>query len=94
MDGGGVATVSGGTTRLVQSTVDRNLATGTGGGIYNVGTTSLSRTLVELNHAVNVGGGGEIRNVAPGVVTLSASIVRANTPDNCSPQNTVPGCVG
>jgi hypothetical protein len=48
---------------------------------------------VELNRAVNAGGGGGIRNVAPGIVTLSVSIVRNNTPDNCSPLNTIPGCV-
>jgi hypothetical protein len=93
VDGGGVATVSGGTTHLIQSTVDHNLATGTGGGVYNAGTTSLNRTLVERNQAVNAGGGGGIRNVAPGTVTLSVSIVRNNTPDNCSPLNTIPGCV-
>jgi hypothetical protein len=92
-DGGGVATVTGGTTHLIQSTVDHNVATGTGGGVYNAGTTSLSRTLVERNQAVNAGGGGGIRNVAPGTVTLSVSIVRNNTPDNCSPLNTIPGCV-
>jgi hypothetical protein len=92
IDGGGIATVSG-ATHLIQSTIDRNVATGTGGGIYNVATTTLSHTLVELNHAVNIGGGGGIRNVAPGTVTLSVSIVRNNTPDNCSPLNTIPGCV-
>ncbi|MDN3358094.1 hypothetical protein [Actinomadura sp. DC4] len=92
IDGGGIATVSG-ATHLIQSTIDRNVATGTGGGIYNVATTTLSRTLVELNRAVNVGGGGGIRNVAPGVVTLSVSSVRNNTPDNCSPPNTISGCV-
>ncbi|GAB2845178.1 hypothetical protein GCM10027176_56230 [Actinoallomurus bryophytorum] len=48
-DGGGIATIAGATTRLVQTTIDHNVATGTGGGVY---------------------------------------------PDNCSPANTIPGCVG
>ncbi|HEY0538512.1 MAG TPA: hypothetical protein VGD53_09085 [Actinoallomurus sp.] len=91
VDGGGIATIAGGTTNLVQSTIDRNVATGTGGGVYNAGTTALSRTLVELNSA-GPGGGGGIRDVAPGTVTLSVSTVRDNTPDNCSPVNTIAGC--
>jgi hypothetical protein len=92
-DGGGISTIEGATTRLVQSTIDRNVAMSQGGGVYNVGTTTLSRTLVELNSA-GAGGGGGIRNVPPGTVTLSASIVRNNTPDNCSPAGTIAGCAG
>jgi hypothetical protein len=90
-DGGGISTVGGATTRIFQSTIDRNVAMSQGGGVYNVGTTGLSRTLVELNSA-GAGGGGGIRNVAPGTVILSESIVRSNTPDNCSPAGTIAGC--
>jgi hypothetical protein len=93
VDGGGIATPGGGTTHIIRSTIDHNVATGTGGGVFNAGTTALSHTLVRLNHA-GAGGGGGIRNVAPATVTLSVSIVRNNTPDNCSPVNTVAGCTG
>ena len=61
-------------------------------GAQRGGTTSLFRTLVERNTATVAGGG--ISNVAPGTVTLRISAVRANTPGNCSPVNTIPGCVG
>jgi hypothetical protein len=51
--------------------------------IQNFGTTSLDRTLVVFNRAANGGGGP---------VTLRHSIVRANTPNDCFPLNSVAGC--
>ena len=90
--GGGLATETGGVSRIVRSAIRRNTTAGSGGGILNAGTTSLFRTLVERNTATVAGGG--ISNVAPGTVTLRISAVRANTPGNCSPVNTIPGCVG
>ncbi len=82
-NGGGVATEVGGTTRIVQTTIDHNTATINGGGVFNAGTTSLIRTLVVRNRAV-LGGG------VFGPVTIRGSIIRGNTPDNCSPVN--PAC--
>jgi hypothetical protein len=89
--GGGIDTVPSGTTRFIQSTLDHNTAAGSGGGIFNSGTTSLVRTLVARNHA-GASGGGIFQN--SGTTTLTRSIIRANTPDNCAPANSVPGCTG
>jgi hypothetical protein len=90
--GGGLATQAGATSQVIQSTLDHNTTTGNGGGISNAGTTTLIRTLVERNTAALNGGG--VFNVAPGTVTLSGSIIRNNTPNNCFPLNTIPGCTG
>ncbi len=89
--GGGVSTEVGGVTRLVRSTIDHNLSGANGGGISNPGTTSLFRTLVEHNSAAGTGGG--VFDLAPGAVTSTLSVIRLNTPNNCSPAGVVPGCV-
>lgn len=90
INGGALNTQPGGVSRLIQSTFTRNISGGLGGAMSNLGTTSLVRTLVQLNKGS--GGGG----IATGNtnVTLQNSSVRNNTPDNCSPSNTIPGCVG
>ena len=51
--------------------------------------TSLTDSTVEFNRAS--GGGG----IATGNnnVTLRRTTVAHNTPDNCNPLNTIPGCV-
>jgi hypothetical protein len=89
VNGGGVNTQPGGITRLIQSTVDHNTSGSLGGGLSNLGTTSLNRTVVTSNRGS--GGGGIATGNAN--VTLVRSVVRNNTPDNCSPINTIPGCV-
>ena len=55
----------------------------------NLGTTSLDRTFVQLNKGSSGGGIATGNNN----VTLRSSTVLNNTPDNCSPLNTIPGCV-
>jgi hypothetical protein len=90
VNGGGLNTQPGGVSTLIQSTVDHNTAGGLGGGISNLGTTSLVRTTVEFNTATNGGGGIATGNNS---VFLSQSTVAFNTPDNCLPLNTIPGCV-
>jgi hypothetical protein len=90
INGGAVNTQPGGTTRLIQTTLDHNTSGGLGGGISNLGTTSLNRTLVTSNRG-SAGGGIATGNTN---VTLVRSIVRNNIPDNCNPLNTIPGCVG
>lgn len=89
VDGGGLNVQPGATANIVQSTFSTNQAGSAGGGIAGLGRITLIRTLVERNQAA-VGGGiaGNSRT------TLIKSIVRNNTPDNCAPLNTIPGCVG
>jgi hypothetical protein len=88
INGGGLNTQPAGVSNLTRTTVADNTSGGLGGGISNLGTTKLDRVLVERN--TGTGGGG----IATGNtnVTLRKSIVRANTPDNCNPLNTIPGC--
>ncbi len=88
VDGGGLNVQPGATANIAQSTFSTNQSGGAGGGIAGLGRITLTRTLVERNHA-NVGGGiaGNPRT------TLIKSIIRNNTPDNCAPANTIPGCV-
>jgi hypothetical protein len=89
INGGGVNTQGSGTTQLVRTTVSRNTSGGLGGGLSNLGTTTLNRSVVRFNRGS--GGGG----IATGNtnVLLSRSVVRNNTPGNCSPANTIAGCV-
>jgi hypothetical protein len=89
INGGGVNTQPGGTTRISSSTVTHNTSGGLGGGLSNLGTTSLDHTVVEFNTGSS-GGGIATSNTN---VTLLASLVTNNTPDNCNPLNTIPGCV-
>jgi hypothetical protein len=91
--GGGIFTAAGHTTRVIQSTISANTtANAPGAGLVSAGTTSLVRTLVTLNKSMQPGGG--ILVPAGGSVTLSQSSVLRNSPDNCSPVGSVPGCVG
>ncbi|WP_197351911.1 right-handed parallel beta-helix repeat-containing protein [Streptomyces bathyalis] len=89
--GGGLRNVNGSTLRLRSTTVRDNIAVN-GAGISNGGTGStvtLFRSLVTRNTAITAGGG--ILNQG-GQVTLTESRVIRNTPDNCSPEGSVPGC--
>jgi hypothetical protein len=88
--GGGINTATGAISQVIQSTLDHNTTSGSGGGIRNLGTTQVDHTLIELNTATVNGGG--IFNLPPGTVTITVSIIRNNTPNNCFPLNTIPGC--
>ena len=88
--GGGIANF-GGTVSLRASTLRDNTAD-TGGGLYNsAGTSTLTGSVVVGNTAA-VSGGGIDEN--SGSVTLLATLVQSNTPDNCAPAGSVPLCTG
>ncbi|WP_314175298.1 right-handed parallel beta-helix repeat-containing protein [Streptomyces winkii] len=90
IEGGGLRNANGSTLRLTSTTVRDNIAV-TGAGLSNnASTATLVRSLVTHNTAITAGGG--IANVANGQVTLTASKVIRNTPDNCTPEGSVPGC--
>ncbi|MFF9360789.1 hypothetical protein [Streptomyces griseoluteus] len=95
--GGGIYNTGGGTVQLTDSPVTGNTANGTnsrGGGIFNTGsgTVALNRSPVIRNRALGTGAdGGGIFN-AGGTVTLIASPVVGNQPNNCGSPSTVPGC--
>ncbi|MCF6468853.1 hypothetical protein FAF44_10690 [Nonomuraea sp. MG754425] len=89
--GGGIA--SDGILVVNQSTVNDNTAGNVGGGIANIGpgTATVTRSVVNNNRANNAPGGIDNEGGA-GTVTLTASVVRGNTPTNCAP-TPVAGCV-
>ncbi|MEV7201893.1 hypothetical protein [Streptomyces griseoluteus] len=95
--GGGIFNTGSGTVQLTDSPVTGNTANGTnsrGGGIFNTGsgTVALNRSPVIKNRALGTGAdGGGIFN-ASGTVTLTASPVIGNQPNNCGSPSTVPGC--
>ena len=86
---------------LNRSRVNNNRAGGDGGGIANGvplgGPMPLIGGPVTLNHSQVIGNraahGGGIFN-SGGTVTLSATAVFANNPDNCEPANSIAGCTG
>ncbi|MFF7126127.1 hypothetical protein [Streptomyces sp. NPDC008240] len=87
--GGGI--FNDGTLTMTRSTVRGNTAD-FGGGIYNRNAATLTLSSVVGNTANGgPGSGGGIFN-SGGTVTLDRTLVRNNTPDNCSPENTIPGC--
>ncbi|MGA8208435.1 MAG: hypothetical protein WB801_01600 [Candidatus Dormiibacterota bacterium] len=82
--------------RINSSQVDGNSAAdGAGGGILNdfpgqePATLVLDHTFVDANVAAE---GGGIYNIF-GPVTLGSSSVSGNTPDNCEPLGSIPGCI-
>jgi hypothetical protein len=89
INGGGLNTQPAGVSRLSQDTIIKNTAGGLGGGLANLGTLALTGTTVRLNKA---SGGGGIATGTADSVTLRASTVTDNAPDNCNPAGTIPGC--
>ncbi|WP_326577482.1 hypothetical protein OG889_13950 [Streptomyces sp. NBC_00481] len=61
-----------------------------GGGIANYGTSTLTKTVVRHNSALN--GGGIWQAPSPSVLNLVNSRIVDNTPNNCRPVGSVPGC--
>jgi hypothetical protein len=106
--GGGIVSAQGQpgsvptTLTLNNSVVKNNTAGGYGGGIANGiplpgpmpligGALTLNRSKVTGNTA-GIHGGGIFNNGGP--VTLTASTVARNTPDNCAPPGSITGCTG
>jgi hypothetical protein len=87
-DPGGGRRGDAGISRIFGTSFSGNVAGGLGGGISNLGTTSLTGSVIRFNKGS--GGGG----IATGNtnVRLRRTVVRNNTPDNCNPLNTIPGC--
>jgi hypothetical protein len=88
INGGGLNNQAAGTARLFWTSFTGNVSGGLGGGISNLGTTSIVGGSIRFNKGS--GGGGIATSNTH--VTLHQTIVRNNTPNNCSPVNTIPGC--
>jgi hypothetical protein len=108
--GGGIANLNfgptgigaGGVLTLNLSEVDGNSASGIGGGIFEAGFnpdgTFAPGGKLDLNqsHVTDntSGSGGGIFASAGSPVTLNHTSIRENTPDNCFPPGSIPGCSG
>ena len=88
-EGGGVNTQPSGVSHIIQSQFVLNVS-GNLGVRYPTLAPPRSTDLGTVQQGL--GGGG----IATGntYVTVLKSTITDNTPDNCSPLNTVPGCVG
>lgn len=86
--GGAVYTKDTGMTTVSRGTFAYNKAD-TGGAFYNEGKTTISQSTLQINTA-NVGGGIATINAK---VVLNNLIIMNNTPNNCTPVNTIDGCV-
>lgn len=76
---------------ISSTTIADNRAGQTGGGISNDGTTTLTDTKVRRNIALN--GGGVWQGTSAGTaLTLVRSRIFENTPNNCRPVGSIPGC--
>lgn len=91
-NGGAIGNFSRATLTLEGSTVSSNRAANLGGGIYN---TNGSTTVVRTSHITgnSASNGGGIYNDS-GTVSLEQATVTGNTPNNCAPAGSVPGCSG
>ncbi|WP_405529055.1 hypothetical protein OG592_14025 [Streptomyces avidinii] len=72
------------------TTIADNRAGLMGGGIANYGSSTLTKSTVRRNSALN--GGGIWQAPSPSVLTLVNSRITNNTPNNCRPVGSVPGC--
>jgi hypothetical protein len=71
-----------------------------GGGIFNCSSTLILRQTTVTNNSATATGtgstahGGGLYNGTGSAVALTNSVIAQNTPDNCYPPNTIPGCSG
>lgn len=89
INGGAINTQGSGTTTVVKCTIGHNRSGGLGGALSNLGTLVVERSTLFSN--VGTAGGA----IATGNenVTLDHVRIEDNVPDNCSPLNTIDGCV-
>jgi hypothetical protein len=95
--GGGIVNI--GTVTLQSSASVKGNTALYGGGIFNLAVDTVTFGTVTLNGSSSITSntailGGGIWNQLGGVVTLNdSSSVTGNSPDNCQPLNTIPGCI-
>jgi hypothetical protein len=87
--GGALANAPHATATVIGSTVSFNSAA-TGGGLASQGRLIMRGSLVTRNTASAAGGIAKLG----GTVTLHATTVTRNAPDNCEPPGGIPGCTG
>ncbi|MFD2690475.1 right-handed parallel beta-helix repeat-containing protein [Streptomyces phyllanthi] len=88
-EGGGIFTSTGPLT-INSSVIRDNTAASDGGGIANFGSSLRLRGSAVYDNAAGGQGGGIFHQ--RGSVALTLTSVARNTPDNCAPPGSVPGC--
>jgi hypothetical protein len=77
------------------SSISGNAARDYGGGIqiFEGGTVTLNDSATVTGNAAGLDGGG-VYNASGTATGATATNITANTPDNCAPSGSVPGCTG
>lgn len=91
VNGGGGGIYYEGQILISDSKISGNYAAEDGGGVFARGPGTISGTQIFKNQARVLGGGIYNHN---STVMLSHSPVYTNTPDNCAPAGSIPGCAG
>lgn len=89
INGGGINTQPGGVTTILRTIFLQNRSGGLGGSLSNLGTTDMKRSTV----TGNTGSAGGAIATGNTQVTLDKNEIANNNPDNCSPLNTIDGCI-
>lgn len=91
--GGGAFNELGGVANFTQTIIQSNEAGDRGAGVFNGsgGITRFTNAIVQQNTAGNTAGG--VYNLFfTGAVILTTSLIVNNTPNNCAPPGSIPGC--
>ena len=89
VNGGAINTQGSGETTIEKCALAHNRSGGLGGGLSNLGTLTVRRTTLHSN----AGSSGGAIATGNANVTLDHVRIEENLPDNCSPLNTIDGCV-
>jgi hypothetical protein len=91
INGGAVNTQPGGATTIKNGTFEDNISGSLGGALSNLGSTTLIASTIRHNQG---SGGGGIATGNANVFLKGSTKFVNNTPTNCNPVDTIPGCAG
>ncbi len=89
INGGGINTQPDGVTTVLKTSFLQNRSGGLGGALSNLGTTDVRRSTI----TGNTGSDGGAIATGNDQVTLDRTEITDNVSNNCSPLNTIDGCV-
>jgi hypothetical protein len=89
INGGAINTQPSSITNISLSKFTHNISGSLGGALSNLGTLNIDLSLISFNKGSSGGGIATGNNN----VTLIKTVVVDNCPDNCSPLNTIEGCI-
>lgn len=92
INGGAINTQASGTTTIMLSLITYNISGGLGGALSNLGTLNVYQSIVNYNTGSSAGGIAT-GNTNVTISKTSNTAILNNQPDNCSPLNTIEGCL-